>query len=96
MARKPNETVQLKLRFLESLRRQLERAAKDSGHSMNTEIVNRIEQSFRKDEALVQSRAVATQAARDAVVEFLARTQGVSGHNEGATTISRITDSKKD
>ena len=42
-----NETVQLKLRFAESLRIRLEREAKKNGQSMNSEIVQRLEQSFQ-------------------------------------------------
>jgi Arc-like DNA binding domain len=49
MARKVTDTVQLKLRFSERLRRQLERAAKHNDWSMNTEIVNRLEVSFQKE-----------------------------------------------
>jgi Arc-like DNA binding dprotein len=50
MARKPTDTVQLKLRFSEALRRRLEREAKDREHSLNSEIVNRLAQSFRKED----------------------------------------------
>jgi hypothetical protein len=50
MARKPIDTVQLKLRFSEALRRRLEREAKKQERSLNAEIVTRLEQSFRKSE----------------------------------------------
>lgn len=50
MARKPTDTVQLKLRFTEALRRRLERAAKANDQSMNTEIVHRVERSFQKED----------------------------------------------
>jgi hypothetical protein len=50
MARKPTDTVQLKLRFPEALRRQLERAAAPKDESMNAEIVHRLEESFRTEE----------------------------------------------
>src|SRR5262249_48315860 len=50
VARKPTDTVQLKLRFLEALRRRLERAAKANDQSMNAEIVSRLEQSFWKED----------------------------------------------
>jgi hypothetical protein len=46
MARKPHETVQLKLRFPESLRRRLERDAGRNKQSMNSEIVSRLQSSF--------------------------------------------------
>jgi hypothetical protein len=41
------QIAQLKLRLPESLRRQIESAARISGHSMNTEIVRRLGDSFR-------------------------------------------------
>jgi Arc-like DNA binding domain len=47
MTRKPTEIVHLKLRFEEKLRRRLERAAESKGHSMNTEIIERLEHSFQ-------------------------------------------------
>ena len=50
MARKLSDTVQLKLRFSEALRRRLEREAKRQEHSLNGEIIARLEQSFRKSE----------------------------------------------
>ena len=50
VARKPADTVQLKLRFLEALRRRLERAAKSNDQSLNAEIISRLEQSFRKED----------------------------------------------
>ena len=48
MARKLQDTVQLKLRFSEALRRRLEREAKRQEQSLNAEIISRLEQSFRK------------------------------------------------
>ena len=50
MAWKPTDTVHLNLRYPEALRRRLERAAKNSGRSLNTEIVERLEQSFRRED----------------------------------------------
>jgi predicted transcriptional regulator len=50
MARKPTDTAHLNLRYPEALRRRLERAAMNSGRSMNTEIVERLEQSFRRED----------------------------------------------
>lgn len=52
MARKPAETVQLKLRFSESLRRKLERAAAQNAQSMNAEIVRRLEKSIETEDLL--------------------------------------------
>ena len=50
MARKPTDTAHLNLRYPEALRRRLERAAKNGSRSMNTEIVERLEQSFRRED----------------------------------------------
>ena len=49
MARKPTDEVQLKLRFLEALRRRLERVAARNNRSMNTEIIHRLEESLARD-----------------------------------------------
>jgi hypothetical protein len=50
MARKPADTIQLKVRMSEALRRQMEDAAARNGRSMNAEIVARLEYSARKDQ----------------------------------------------
>jgi hypothetical protein len=44
--RKPTDSAQLKLRLREELRKRLEREAKKADHSLNTEMVRRLEQSF--------------------------------------------------
>jgi hypothetical protein len=61
-------TVQLKLRFPEKLRLRIQSAAERSERSMNSEIVQRLEKSFEKDDltALVTSAA---RAAADAAAE---------------------------
>jgi hypothetical protein len=48
MARKPSDTVQLKLRFSETLRRRLAREARRHGQSLNSEIVSILEERFRE------------------------------------------------
>jgi hypothetical protein len=48
--RKPSDTVQLNLRFSERLRARLERDAAHERRSMNAEIVERLERSYRKEE----------------------------------------------
>lgn len=62
MPRKPSDTVQLKLRFPERLRVRIENAASKSGHSMNSEIVRRLEQSFSRDDVsgIIEASATAT------------------------------------
>ena len=62
MARKPTDEVQLKLRFNERLRRRLERAASQNARSMNAEIVERLEQSFRQEGQQQLATAAATTA----------------------------------
>jgi hypothetical protein len=50
VARKPSDTAHLNLRYPEALRRRLERAGKSNGRSLNSEIVHRLEQSFRRED----------------------------------------------
>lgn len=47
-----DDTVQLKLRFSEALRRQLEHEAARHGRSMNAEIIKRLETSFMASEQI--------------------------------------------
>lgn len=49
-ARKITDTVQLKLRIREDLRRRLEREAKKRSVSLNAEMADRIEQSFDQED----------------------------------------------
>jgi hypothetical protein len=51
MARKPTEYVQFKLRIRESLRRKIEKAAEKRAISANAEAVDRLEITFREEEA---------------------------------------------
>jgi hypothetical protein len=51
MARKPTDTVQLKLRFPEVMRRRLEREAKRNNRSMNTEIIHRLQRTLAIDDS---------------------------------------------
>jgi hypothetical protein len=46
MQRPPSQTVQLKLRLPEWMRRDLERTARDAARSMNSEILVRLRMSF--------------------------------------------------
>jgi hypothetical protein len=52
MPRKPTDEVQLKLRFKERLRQRLSRAAAQSDHSMNAEIIRRLELSFSQEDVI--------------------------------------------
>src|SRR5262249_61970123 len=60
------DTVQLKPRFSEGLRRRLERAAKANDQSMNAEIIQRLEQSFRERDQKQLINSVAQESARAA------------------------------
>jgi hypothetical protein len=74
MARKPSETVGLHLRFSESLRRRLEREAARRGRSMNAEIVDRLELSFRVPD-LADAVATALEAKiEQAIFKYAAKT----------------------
>ena len=82
MARKPAETVQLKLRFPEKLRSRIEAAALKNNQSMNSEIVARLEQSFEKDDrrALVTEVAnAASTATLDLVMPLFDPDKGLFG-----------------
>src|SRR5438876_11003651 len=68
MARKPTDTAHLNLRYPEALRRRSERAAMNSRRSMNTEIVERLEQSFRRQDF---------EKAQDAINEGMVKVIGV-------------------
>jgi len=57
MARKPTDTIQLKVRMLETLRRQMEDAAARNGRSMNAEIVARLGHSIQKDQDAITELA---------------------------------------
>ena len=67
MARRPSDTVQLKLRFPERLRQRIEAAAARNEGSMNAEIVRRLEESFRKDDLLASQAKLAEQVATTVV-----------------------------
>jgi hypothetical protein len=87
MARKPTDTVQLKLRFSEALRRRLARAAKHRNCSLNAEIVARLEYSFKSESlhdaplSTVMARTLydgLDQAVLDELAELVLSSHGVS------------------
>jgi hypothetical protein len=89
--------VQVKFRLRRELLKEIERSAKSADRSTNEEIEFRLEESFRKEDAIRQSKIVAAEAARQAVVQFLAQSKNTAGHAEAAaTTVYPITESKKD
>jgi len=63
VARKLTETVKLQVRLSERLRRRLEQAAKHNDWSMNTEIWDRLDVSFQREDA----EKMMKKAERDAV-----------------------------
>jgi len=71
VARKPTDTVHLKLRFSEALRRRIESEAARNGHSMNAEIIRCVEESYRQADHradLRQQTDLAVQNATTAMV----------------------------
>src|SRR5438094_6991077 len=73
VARKVTDTVQLKLRFSERLRRQLERAAKHNDWSMNTEIVDRLDVSFQREAQEKEMGGMIEQAVHNAATNTARR-----------------------
>jgi hypothetical protein len=61
--RKPADTVQLKLRFPERLRRRIEAAAAKNQQSMNLEIVERLWRSFQHEDEDERTSKVAQETA---------------------------------
>jgi hypothetical protein len=76
MIRKQSETVQLKLRFPEKLRKRIESAADKNQHSMNAEIVHRLEQSFQKEDQTALQSELAEAAATSAIEKWLVVHEG--------------------
>ena len=68
MARKPTDTVQLKLRFPEALRRRLEREAKRNGRSLNSEILSILEGAFRQSDDVHQRAKAIAEALGEEIV----------------------------
>jgi Arc-like DNA binding domain len=66
MARKPADKVGIVVRFSEALRRRIEKAAKARNRSMNAEIVERLEASFRNEDRQGEMEAMAERAAERA------------------------------
>jgi len=76
MVRKPTDEVQLKLRFSESLRRRLERAAARNNRSMNTEIIHRLERSFAdetRSEMTSKDHQLAQQVSTTTIEQFIVK-----------------------
>jgi hypothetical protein len=87
MARKPTDTVQLKLRFSEGLRRRLEREAKRHGTSLNTEIVSILEKAFhRSDDIQERAKAVAAALGDELVNEIVKAAEERNIFNYAAKT----------
>jgi hypothetical protein len=54
MARKPTDPVKLNLRFTEALRARLEKQATKNNRSLNEEIINRLQESFRQEDMMIE------------------------------------------
>jgi len=63
VARRPTDIVHLKLRLPEHLRRRIEAAAVKGKTSMNSEIIERLEQTFQKEDSIARERRIAEEAA---------------------------------
>jgi hypothetical protein len=69
MARKPTDTVQLKLRFPEALRRRLVREAARQGQSLNGYIVRILEAAFQQSDSVQQRAQAIAEALGDEIVD---------------------------
>jgi Arc-like DNA binding domain len=78
--RKPADTVHLRLRFPEKLRRRVEAAAGKNQQSMNAEIVERLDCSFSQEDVAATIRQT-VEAMADAVAErIVLASEGRVGH----------------
>jgi predicted HicB family RNase H-like nuclease len=71
MARKPTDTVQLKLRFPEALRRRLVREATRRGQSLNGYIVRILEEAFQQSDSVHQRAQAIAEALGDEIVNAI-------------------------
>jgi hypothetical protein len=71
MARKPTDTVQLKLRFPEALRRRLVREATRRGQSLNGYIVRILEEAFEQSDSVQQRAQAIAEALGDEIVSAI-------------------------
>jgi Arc-like DNA binding dprotein len=94
VARKPSDTVQLKLRFPEALRRRLEREARRHGQSLNREIVSILEERFRESDAADRHAAAFADALRDEFMR-LYREDKTRGQAAGGPPLPTATPSLK-
>src|SRR5262245_29146816 len=93
MARKPTDTVHLRLRFDERLRRRLEQAAERNQQSMNAEIVARLEQSFgREDMKAMVSEAVRLERKHEQLVTSIEISRIEMAHRQLLEMISKSND----
>jgi HicB family len=87
MARKPTDTVQLKLRFPEALRRRLVREAARRGQSLNGYIVRILEAAFQQSDSVQQRAQAIAEALGDEIVNAVV---------EKATTMKEVPESLYD
>jgi hypothetical protein len=71
MARKPTDTVQLKLRFPEALRRRLVREATRRGESLNGYIVRTLEEAFQHSDSVQERAKAIAEALGEEIVEAI-------------------------
>jgi plasmid stability protein len=82
MARKPTDTVQLKLRFPEALRRRLEREANKHGRSLNSEILAILEGAFRQSDDVEERAKAMAKALGDEIIRLPSFTAWLREHGK--------------
>jgi|SRR5262245_47133140 len=89
MARKPTDTVQLKLRFPEALRRRLVREAARRGQSLNGYIVRILEAAFQQSDSVQQRAQAIAEALGDEIVNAVWEKAKIQEAPEGLVDLLR-------
>jgi hypothetical protein len=92
VARKQTDTVQLKLRFPEKLRRRIETAAERMERSMNAEIVDRLERSFEREDSAQLVKLTAHAVAANMSNEWIEHLHQLATQLDGV--LKKVTESR--
>jgi plasmid stability protein len=85
--RAANEIIQIGVRLEEQLRRRLERVAAQRGHSMNAEIIERLQRSFQSDEDKI---TLIARAIIDTYPDITNRIEEILGEEQAAQEMADL------
>jgi plasmid stability protein len=88
VAKKSTETIHLKLRLPEGLRRQIEKSAARSERSMNSEILYLLQQALQFGDLEAVTRSAVETAAKQAVVDILERLEQAEKRTAAPLSVS--------